>query len=112
MTKQPEAREPDQPLALSSSAVLGPALRVVSSTSAGMRVDHIDADGNASLRIHLWRDPDECNMCGALGYHHYAVPWYCGPVAQGDNEDGYKAVCERCYGRWEAWDASLRYCGA
>lgn len=24
MTKQPEAREPDQPLALSSSAVLGP----------------------------------------------------------------------------------------
>lgn len=100
------------PCGSDSSAVLGHARRIVSSTSAGMRVDHIDAEGNASLRIHLWRDPDECNMCGALGYHSHAVPWYCGPVAEGDSEGGYKAVCVRCYGRWEAWDASLRYCGA
>lgn len=111
MTKQPEAREPDQPLALSSSAVLGPASRV-SVSSAGMRIDHVDAEGNNVLRIHLWRDPDPCNMCGALGYHSHAVPWYCGPVADGDNEGGYKTVCARCYGRWEAWDASLRYYGA
>lgn len=86
--------------------------KTVSYTSAGMRVDHIDDRGNSFLRIHLWQEPDECNMCGALGYHHYAVPWYCGPVATGENEGGYKAVCERCYGRWEAWDNSLRYSGA
>lgn len=47
-----------------------------------------------------------------LGYHSHAVPWYCGPVAEGESEGGYKTVCARCYGRWEAWDASLRYCGA
>lgn len=99
------------PCGSDSSAVLGPAT-CVSYTSAGMRVDHVDADGNATLRIHLWRDPDECNMCGGLGYHSHAVPWYCGPVAEGESQGGYKAVCRRCYGRWEAWDASLRYCGA
>lgn len=90
---------------------LGHANRV-SFTSAGMRIYHVDEDGNNVLRIHLWRDPDPCNMCNAMGYHTHAVPWYCGPVAQGDSEGGYKSVCARCYGRWEAWDASLRYCGA
>ena len=90
---------------------LGPVARV-SFTSVGMRIDQTDADGNSVLRIHLWRDPEECNMCGAEGYHSHAVPWYCGPVAEGDSEGGYKTVCPRCYGRWEAWDSSLRYSGA
>ncbi|MGE0675056.1 MAG: hypothetical protein AB7O64_18590 [Methylibium sp.] len=84
----------------------------VSRTSSGMRIDHIDADGDSVLRIYLWRDPDECSMCGTLGYHSHAVPWYCGPVAYGESEGGYKTVCKRCHDRWEAWDASLRYCGA
>ncbi|MCQ9375148.1 hypothetical protein NMQ14_12890 [Methyloversatilis sp. XJ19-13] len=110
MTKQPEARESNRPLALTSSAVSGSASRV-SCTSAGMRIDAVDADGNSVLRIHLWRDPEDCNMCGALGYHSHAVPWYCGPVAEGESEGGYKTVCARCYCRWEAWDSSLRHAG-
>lgn len=97
--------------ASASNAGLGAATRV-SFTSAGMRIDTVDADGSSVLRVHLWRDPDECSMCGVLGFHVHCVPWYCGPVASGESEGGYKAVCARCYGRWEAWDAGLRYSGA
>lgn len=62
--------------------------------------------------VHLWQEPEECNMCGTLGNHKHAVPWYCGPVPQGESEGGYKAVCERCHDKWSAWDSSLRYFGA
>lgn len=77
-----------------------------------MRIEYRDTEGNAWLKVHLWQDPDECNMCGALGYHTNAVPWYCGPVAEGESEGGYKCVCKPCHDRWAAWDDSLRYCGA
>lgn len=84
----------------------------VTATLAGLRTDYVDANDNKALVIHLWRDPDECNMCAALGFHSHAVPWYCGPVASGESEGGYKTVCEKCYDRWAAWDDSLRYYGA
>ncbi len=77
-----------------------------------MRTEYRDAEGNAVLVVHLWRDPDECNVCGALGIHSHAVPWYCGPVAEGESKGGYKVVCQACHDRWAAWDASLRYTGA
>lgn len=84
----------------------------ISFTGAGMRIDRVEPDGSKVLCIHLWREPEECNMCGALGYLAHAVPWYCGPVAEGESEGGYKSVCKVCHDRWAAWDDSLRYCGA
>lgn len=83
----------------------------ISFTSAGIRIDRQTPEG-AVLIVHLWRDPDECSMCSGLGFHTHAVPWYCGPVAEGDSEGGCKTVCRSCYHRWAAWDAGLRYGGA
>lgn len=51
-------------------------------------------------------------MCGAVGFHEHAVPWYCGPVAEGESEGGYKTVCKGCHDKWAEWDDSLRYYGA
>lgn len=76
------------------------------------RTEYRDADGNAVLIVHLWAGPDQCNVCGAEGFHSHAVPWYCGPVAMGASDGGYKSVCRSCYERWAAWDASIRYTGA
>lgn len=70
--------------AVGSSSVFGRASRVVTSTSAGMRVDHIDADGNAWLRIHLWRDPE--TGC------EYVQPGYAESWLQRMGRDG-KQVC-------------------
>ena len=78
-----------------------------------MRTEYRDAEGNAVLIVHLWDfDAVECAMCGESTRHHYAVPWYCGPVAEGASDGGYKCVCKPCHDRWAAWDSSLRYFGA
>lgn len=77
-----------------------------------MIVQHYEIKGCPVTVIHLWQEQEECNMCGALGYHHKCVPWYCGPVAEGDSEGGYKSVCNSCYTRWERWNDSLHYYGA
>lgn len=48
-----------------------------------MRVEHYELHGCPVTVIHLWAEPEECNMCGTLGFHAHAVPWYCGPVMEG-----------------------------
>jgi hypothetical protein len=78
-----------------------------------MRTDYVDSEGNTVLVVHLWDGaPDECNMCGALGRHRHGVPWYCGPVMEGESEGGYKCVCRPCHDRWAAWNDSMQYHGA
>jgi len=61
---------------------------------------------------HVWEEPHECAMCGGLGFHAHAVPWYCGPVLEGESEGGYKIVCEPCHDKWAKWSDSLQYQGA
>jgi hypothetical protein len=48
-------------------------------------------------------DPIECAMCEAVGDFSCAVPYYCGPVLEGQSEGGYRCVCGPCYARWLAW---------
>ena len=57
--------------------------------------------------ISLNEEEDECSMCGGLGFHRHAVPWYCGPVLEGQSEGGYKTVCEPCHDRWTAWTETV-----
>ena len=67
-----------------------------------------DAEGRAWLTVHLWDfDSVECAMCRVVTRHRFAVPWYCGPVAEGDSEGGYKCVCELCHDRWAAWNEPI-----
>jgi hypothetical protein len=48
----------------------------------------------------------DCAMCATFGDWRHAVPWYCGPVAEGQSEGAYRAVCPTCYAAWEQWDAA------
>jgi len=52
--------------------------------------------------IYLSSRDVECAMCGISGIHSLAVPWYCGPVAEGESEGGYKDVCRPCFSKWES----------
>jgi hypothetical protein len=51
-----------------------------------------------------------CGMCGVIDNHDHiddrkAVPFCNGsPTTRDSESDGYKAVCPRCYQRWEAWE--------
>ena len=67
-------------------------------------------------RIHVinMTPPDaiECAMCPAVGDFRHAVPYYCGPVREGQSDGGYRCVCKPCYDRWEKWNDSLQYYGA
>lgn len=65
------------------------------------RTNYVDSEGNTVLSVHLWEyDVVDCAMCEKETVHKYAVPWYCGPVAECENEGGYKCVCEQCYDKW------------
>lgn len=77
-----------------------------------MRIECRDDDGNEWLIVRLWKEPNECGMCGALGDLRHAVPWCCGPVLEGDSDGGYETVCEPCHDRWAAWSDSMQYQGA
>lgn len=77
-----------------------------------MRTGRYEMNGCPVTVINLWEEPDECNMCGAVGLHEYAVPWYCGPVAEGESEGAYKSVCKTCHDKWARWDDSLRFYGS
>lgn len=57
-------------------------------------------------------EPWPCPMCGKLDEHHWAVPWYCGPVLDGESEGGYKACCRPCHDRWAKWNDAMQYWGA
>ena len=46
----------------------------------------------------------DCGMCGIEGFHDYCVPWYCGPVRDGESEGGYRTVCKSCHDKWAEWD--------
>lgn len=73
-----------------------------------MDIEYRDSSGELVARvINLWAEPLECAMCGALGHWRHAVPWYCGPVAEGDSEGGYNTTCEPCHDRWAAWNDAL-----
>jgi hypothetical protein len=79
-------------------------------SDARQNYDLVDAaDGRvvASVR-YLWpEEPVDCCICGKPTFDHFGVPYYCGPVRSGKSEGGYRAACERCYGRWSAWDDAL-----
>lgn len=77
-----------------------------------MRVDSYEIDGCPVTVVRLDYSPVECAMCESKGDHHHAVPWYCGPVMEGQSEGGYKTVCEPCYDKWERWSDSMQYQGA
>lgn len=51
--------------------------------------------------------PIECAMCEAVGLFDCAVPYYCGPVLEGQSQGGYRCVCRPCYRRWEAWSERI-----
>lgn len=79
----------------------------------GMDFDVISCtDEKVVLRVrHLWpEDPVECCMCGRPTFSHLCVPYYCGPVAEGQSQGGYAVACGPCYGRWERWhDGMVEY---
>lgn len=58
--------------------------------------------------IHMWVEPNECAMCGAIGFHSCCVPWYYNPTVEPLNDGGYKSVCNTCHDRYSKW-ASLAY---
>ncbi|OTP79437.1 hypothetical protein [Caballeronia sordidicola] len=66
------------------------------------------------IHVHVMSFPlqIECAMCDAIGDWVYAVPYYCGPVAEGMSEGGYRCVCKPCHDRWARWNDSLMYYGA
>lgn len=64
------------------------------------------------ITILMNEDPLDCAMCGKEGWWRSAVPWYCGPVMEGQSEGGYKTVCRRCHDRWAAWNDNMQYQGA
>ena len=74
--------------------------------------DVIDrATGDVLVRVrHLWGDdPVACCMCERETFDHFAVPYYCGPVLDGQSEGGYRVACAGCYRRWSDWsDARTR----
>lgn len=77
-----------------------------------MRRQDLEINGCPVTVIDLNAEPYECAMCGSIGFHKHAVPWYCGPVLEGQSEGGYKSVCKPCHDRWEAWSDSFEYYGA
>lgn len=58
------------------------------------------ADG---VRIIDLTPPDRfpCAMCGVEGDHRYGIPWYCGPVLEGQSHGCYRSVCRRCSLRYD-----------
>jgi hypothetical protein len=78
-----------------------------------MRVFDIES-ADALIRVINMTPPleIECAMCDAVGDWVDAVPYYCGPVAEGMSEGGYRCVCKPCHDRWARWNDSLMYYGA
>ena len=66
------------------------------------------------LVINLNPHEIECGMCGVTGNQDHpddrkAVPVFNGEPTTSDGEcDGYKAVCPKCYNRWDAWDNRMK----
>jgi len=53
------------------------------------------------LRINLWEYDEECSLCGKLGKHNKAIPYYEEPVATfEESQGGGKTVCDNCYSDW------------
>ncbi len=77
-----------------------------------MSVQRGEINGCPVTVIHLWDEPIDCAMCLKPTWDHFAVPWYCGPVREGESDGGYKATCKPCHDRWAAWNDSLCYYGA
>lgn len=77
---------------------------------SGHDYDLVDRDtGDVVVRVrHMFPpDPADCCMCGKPTFDHWAVPYYCGPVLEGESEGGYRAACEPCYKRWEKWNDKI-----
>ena len=67
-------------------------------------------DGEAVLRVrYLWpQEPSDCCMCGQPTHSTLAVPYYCGPVRDGQSEGGHAVACPDCHQRWSDWNAAER----
>ena len=77
---------------------------------SGRDYDLVDREtGQTVITVrHLWPDdPCECCMCDKLTFSDKAVPYYCGPVREGQSEGGYKTACDDCYAKWERWNDSF-----
>lgn len=68
-----------------------------------------------ALVIHMApRHEIDCGMCGVTDNHDHpddrkAVPIWNGEPTTSEGEcDGYKAVCAKCYNRWDAWDERVK----
>lgn len=63
---------------------------------------------------HMTPHEIECGMCGEIDNHDHpddkkAVPILNGDPATSEGDcDGYKAVCAKCYNRWDAWDERMK----
>ena len=68
-------------------------------------------DGEAVLRVrYLWpQEPSECCMCDQPTHSTLAVPYYCGPVRDGQSEGCHAVACSACYQRWTDW-SSVKLC--
>ena len=60
-----------------------------------------------ALIIDMWAAPIECGKCGIEDFHNYCVPWYCGPVLEGESEGGYRTVCKSCHDKWAKWSDKI-----
>jgi hypothetical protein len=73
----------------------------------------MERSGGEILVVRLWEpEPIDCSMCDAQGDWLHCVPYYCGPVAEGCSEGGYRSVCPTCHDKWARWNDSLQYYGA
>ena len=63
---------------------------------------------------HMTPHEIECGMCGEIDNHDHpddrkAVPIRNGEPTTSDGDcDGYKAVCAKCYNRWDSWDERIK----
>lgn len=57
--------------------------------------------------IDLNREPEECGICGALGFHQHFVWWYEGPCCSLDPDRAGCTVCRSCHDQWAIWDEEV-----
>lgn len=65
-----------------------------------MPTERYELNGCSVTVVNLWEKPNECYMCGSIGFHQHAVPWYYGPVSEGNSDGGYAPVCAACHDNW------------
>lgn len=67
-------------------------------------------DGEVVLRVRYLTKPEprDCCMCDKPTLSTLSVPYYCGPVRDGQSEGGHAVACEACHRQWLEWSAAER----